>query len=142
VFLVRKIILAFALAGSGVCWNLLPFLPGPAHAAASKPTGAQFTSGPEPEIVNGTLAIIRWTTTNPGGTILHYGVVHYGTDPLHLSQNAKSPNRRNPAHPEIIFRVRIAGLRPQTTYYYTVESIGATGVKDGETSPVRTFKTM
>ena len=136
----RKIILAFALACSGVYLNLLPFLP--AHATASEPTGAQFTSGPETEIVNATLAIIRWTTANPGGTILHYGVVHYGTDPLHLSQNAKSPNRQNPAHPETIFRVRITGLRPQTTYYYTVESTGATGVKDGATSPVRTFKTM
>jgi hypothetical protein len=35
-----------------------------------------------------------------------------------LSQVAKSPNRRNPSHPEMIFRVRIAGLNPQTSYYY------------------------
>jgi hypothetical protein len=58
-----------------------------------------------------------------------------------LSQVAKSPNRRNPSHPEMIFRVRIAGLNPQTTYYYTVESTGATGASDGVSSPVRTFKT-
>jgi phosphodiesterase/alkaline phosphatase D-like protein len=87
------------------------------------------------------VAIIRWTTTNPGGTGLHYGIVHYGTDPMNLSQVAKSPNRRNPAHPEMIFRVRVAGLKPQTTYYYAVESASATGVTDGASSSVRTFQT-
>jgi hypothetical protein len=139
---VRKIILAFALASSGACLILLHIAPAPVHAAAQKSAGVQLTGGPESEIVNGTLAIIRWTTTNPGGTDLHYGVVHYGTDPWHLSQDAKSPNRRNPAHPEMVFRVRIAGLQPQTNYYYTVESTRSTGENDGITSPVKTFKTM
>ena len=87
------------------------------------------------------MAIIRWTTTNPGGTDLHYGIVHYGTDAMNLSQVAKSPNRRNPSHADMIFRVRIARLNPQTTYYYTVESTGATGVNDGVSSHIRTFKT-
>ena len=41
----------------------------------------------------------------------------------------------------MIFRVRIAGLDPQTTYYYTVESTGASGVNDGVPSPIRSFKT-
>jgi hypothetical protein len=39
------------------------------------------------------------------------------------------------------FRVRIAGLNPQTTYYYTVESTGSTEVNDGISSPIKTFKT-
>jgi phosphodiesterase/alkaline phosphatase D-like protein len=87
------------------------------------------------------MAIIRWTITNPGGTDLHYGIVHYGTDAKNLTQVAKSPNRRNPSHAGMILRVRVAGLNPQTTYYYTVESTGATGVNDGVSSPIRTFKT-
>jgi phosphodiesterase/alkaline phosphatase D-like protein len=139
---VRKIILAFALASTGPCLFLLHIAAAPVHAAGQQSAGAQLTGGPESEIVHGTLTIIRWTTTNPGATDLHYGVVHYGTDPWHLSQVAKSPNRRNPAHPEMVFRVRIAGLQPQTTYYYTVESTKSTGENDGTISPVKTFKTM
>jgi phosphodiesterase/alkaline phosphatase D-like protein len=76
-----------------------------------------------------------------GRALLHYGIMYYGTDAKNLSQVAKSPNRRNPSHPDMIFRVRIAGLNPQTTYYYTVESTGATGVNDGVSSPIKTFKT-
>ena len=110
-------------------------------AAAPTHDSVQITAGPELETVNGTVAIIRWTTTNPGGTSLHYGIVHYGTDATDLSQVAKSPNRRNTSHPDMIFRVRVAELKPQTSYYYTVESAGATGVNDGVSSPIRTFKT-
>jgi hypothetical protein len=110
-------------------------------AAAPTRNVAQITAGPELESTNDSVAIIRWTTTNPGGTDLHYGIVHYGTEAMNLSQVAKSPNRRNLSHPDMIFRVRIAGLNPQTTYYYTVESTGATGVNDGVSSPVRIFKT-
>jgi phosphodiesterase/alkaline phosphatase D-like protein len=110
-------------------------------AAAPTHDSVQITAGPELETVNGTVAIIRWTTTNPGGTGLHYGIVHYGTDATNLSQVAKSPNRRNPSHPDMIFRVRVAGLKPQTTYHYTVESTSATDVNDGVSSRIRTFKT-
>ena len=107
----------------------------PAHKAA------QLTAGPELELATDAFAIIRWTITNPGGTDLHYGVVHYGTDAKNLTQVAESPNRRNPSHPDMTFRVRIVGLNSNTTYYYRVESAGATDVSDGVSSPVRTFKT-
>ena len=107
----------------------------PAHKAA------QLTAGPELELATDAFAIIRWTITNPGGTDLHYGVVHYGTDAKNLTQVAESPNRRNPSHPDMTFRVRIVGLNSNTTYYYRVESAGATDLSDGVSSPVRTFKT-
>jgi len=55
--------------------------------------------------------------------------VHYGTDAKNLTQVAQSPNRRNPSHPDMIFRVRIMRLNSNTTYYYKVESTGATGAK-------------
>jgi phosphodiesterase/alkaline phosphatase D-like protein len=137
----RRLILAFALVVAFACLSLLHFPAARVMAAAPTPNVAQITAGPELESSNESMAIIRWTTTNPGGTDLHYGIVHYGTDAMNLSQIAKSPNRRNPSHPDMIFRVRIAGLNPQTTYYYTVESTGATGVNDGVSSPIRTFKT-
>jgi phosphodiesterase/alkaline phosphatase D-like protein len=136
--LMNRLIWAYALVAAFASLILL-HLPA-ARMIAAMPV-AQITAGPELESTNGSMAIIRWTTTNPGGTDLHYGIVHYGTDTTNLSQIAKSPNRRSPSHPDMIFRVRIAGLNPQTTYYYTVESIRATGASDGVSSPVRTFKT-
>ena len=137
----RRLILAFALVVAFACLTLLHFPAARVVAAASTHNVAQITAGPELESTNESMAIIRWTTTNPGGTDLHYGVVHYGTDAKKLSEVAKSPNRRNPSHPDMIFRVRIAGLNPQTTYYYTVESTSATGVNDGVSSHTKTFKT-
>jgi len=137
----RRLILVLALVVALVCLTLLHFPAARMIAAAPTHNVAQITAGPELESTNESMAIIRWTTTNPGGTDLHYGVVHYGTDAKKLSEVAKSPNRRNPSHPDMIFRVRIAGLNPQTTYYYTVESTSATGVNDGVSSHTKTFKT-
>jgi phosphodiesterase/alkaline phosphatase D-like protein len=111
-------------------------------AAAPTNKAAPLAADPELESATDTSAIIRWTTTNPGGTALHFGVVHYGTDAKNLTQVAQSPNRRNPSHPDMIFRVRIMGLNSNTTYYYKVESTGATGASDGVSSPVKTFKTQ
>lgn len=110
-------------------------------AVLSNHDAGVLTSSPELELATDTSAIIRWTTTNPGGTDLHFGIVHYGTDAMNLTQIAKSPNRRNISHPEMTFRVRILGLNPHTTYYYRAESAGATGASDGVSSPVGAFKT-
>src|SRR5258705_1404873 len=52
---------------------------------------AQITGGPELEIVNDTLAIIRWTTTNPGGTDLHYGIVHHAPTPRTCRRSPSLP---------------------------------------------------
>ena len=87
------------------------------------------------------LSIVRWTTNNPGGTDVHFAVVQYGTDPEDLSQIAKSQIRLNRGHPETIFRVRMSGLKPRTTYYYKVTSTESTGKSDGVESPVNRFTT-
>src|SRR5712671_858528 len=86
-------------------------------------------------------AIIRWMSTTPEGPAEHFGVVHYGTDPKDLSQMAKSPMRLNMAHPNTIFRVRVEGLMPRTTYYYTVDSTGPDGASDGVEVTVNQFTT-
>ena len=101
----------------------------------------EITKAPELEIAHDDLAIIRWTSTNPGGDDEHFAVVQYGTDPKDLSQTTKSPIRLNRTHPETIFRVRIDGLKPQTTYYYKVTSMGSGGQSDGVESPVDHFTT-
>jgi hypothetical protein len=58
-----------------------------------------------------------------------------------LGQTAKSPNQMNRNHPDMIFRVRVEGLKPKSTYFYIVESTQATGQSDGVKSPVRHFST-
>jgi len=55
----------------------------------------------------------------------------YGTDPRDLSQIAKSPIRLNQSHFNTVFRVRMDGLKPETTYFYTVDSMEANGNDDG-----------
>jgi hypothetical protein len=106
-----------------------------------KATHLSITQGPEIELAKEFLTIIKWTTNNPGGSPVHYGVVHYGLDPKSLTETAKSPIRLNPDHASTIFRVRLDNLKPGTTYYYTVGSEEATGDYDGIKSGVRHFTT-
>jgi phosphodiesterase/alkaline phosphatase D-like protein len=108
---------------------------------AQKAAHVEITQGPALESARTNSAIIAWTTKNPGGTDEHFGIVHYGTDPIGLSQTSKSPIRLNRYHSDAIFRVRVEGLTPQTKYYYTVESMGSTGVDDGAKSDIQQFST-
>jgi hypothetical protein len=107
----------------------------------AKAARVRIIQGPEIELSKESLTIIRWTINNPGGSPVHYGVVHYGTDPKDLSQTAKNPIRLNPDHQSALFRVRMDDLKPRTTYYYTVDSIEATGEGDGVKSTVKQFTT-
>jgi Purple acid Phosphatase, N-terminal domain len=94
------------------------------------------------ESITDTLAFISWSTHNPGGTILHYAIVHYGKDPNHLDLTVESPTRINPGHSEMVFRVRMDDLEPGTTYYYKVSSKQANGISDPATSAVSQFTTQ
>ena len=106
-----------------------------------KAAHVEIIKGPALEISHDDVAIVRWTTTNPGGDDDHYSVIHYGTDPNDLSQTAKNHIRLNQNHPETIFRVRMDGLQPSTTYYYKVTSMGYDGVSDGVESSLHHFTT-
>jgi len=101
----------------------------------------QISEGPEVPLEAGYLTVIRWKVNNPGGLPVHYGLVHYGTDPKNLSQTAKNPIRLNPHHSSTVFRVNLYDLPPKTTYYYTVESMDSSGKSDGVTSKIKTFTT-
>ena len=107
----------------------------------NKAARVRIRQGPEIERVDPDFAIIKWTSDNPGGSPEHYGIVRYGTDPTKLSQTAKSPIRLNPGHSYTVFRVRMDGLKPWTTYYYTVDSTGANGNGDGVGSAIKHFTT-
>jgi phosphodiesterase/alkaline phosphatase D-like protein len=123
--------------------SLLAFQPAVAQVLPElkKAERVEITKGPELEIASEYLTIIRWTTNNPGGSDVHYGVVHYGTDPKDLSQTAKNPIRLNHGHQYTRFRVRIEGLKPRTTYYYRVSSQESNDKSDEVTSGVNKFTT-
>ena len=137
----NKLLLRLAItATAGILLSLHPMV---AQVSPTTPKTARvrIAQGPEVELSKEFLTIIRWTTNNPGGSPEHYGIVRYGTDPKNLSQTAKSPIRLNPAHPSVIFRVRMDGLKPGTTYYYTVGSMESNGRDDGTKSAVKQFTT-
>jgi cytochrome c peroxidase len=116
-------------------------LPAQESPTTSKVARARIIGGPVIALSKEYLMVIRWTTNNPGGSPVHYGVVHYGTDPRKLSHTARSPIRLNPGHSYTVFRVRMDGLKPETTYYYTVDSMEANGNDDGVKTSVRYFTT-
>src|ERR1700720_257355 len=120
------------------------FLP-PVTAQATSPSKqtsrVHITKGPALESARDDWAIVTWTSNNPGGSDEHFGVVHYGTDPKNLTRTAKSHIRLNPGHSYTVFRVRVDGLAPKTTYYYKVDSVNAGGSSDKVPSPLKTFMT-
>ena len=118
------------------------------HAAATQQLSAghqserrQIVTGPALESATHNTAIIRWTANTAGGTVTHYGIVRYGTDPRSLDHIAKSPNRWSRSLPNVTYRVRINGLTPGTTYYYTVDAAQADGVGMALKSPTNQFTT-
>jgi phosphodiesterase/alkaline phosphatase D-like protein len=136
----RLLVIGAATAAAGAllfCSPVAAQNPPPAPRAEH----VEITKGPVLEISHDDVAIIRWTTNNPGGDNDHYSVIHYGTDPNDLSQTAKNHIRLNQSHPETIFRVRMDGLKPSTTYYYKVTSMGYDGVSDEVESSVHQFTT-
>ena len=149
----KRVLLTFAIAVfSGGLLSSSPILaqihPRPYSATkadilppAKKASHVKIIQGPVLELATDFLVIVRWTSTNPGGDDEHFGVVHYGTSPSDLSQTAKTDTRLNRGHPETMFRVRMLGLKPRTTYYYWVSSIGADGRDDGVKSRVTKFTT-
>ena len=59
--------------------------------------------------------------------------------PHNLNLTAKGHIRLNQTHPYTVFRVRLEDIKPGTTYYYTVDSMAATGELDGVKNTVYHF---
>jgi phosphodiesterase/alkaline phosphatase D-like protein len=134
-------LVAAGIAGSHHISNLTaaqrsPYTSKDIPPPTKKAARVQITEGPVLELFRNNEAIIRWTSNNPGGTDEHFGVVKYGTDPHSLNATAKSHIRLNRNHSYTVFRVRVEGLQPGTTYYYTVDSMNADGTDDGVKSGV------
>lgn len=60
---------------------------------------------------------------------------------MNLDQTVKNHSQLNQSHAETIFRVRMDGLKPQTTYYCKVTLMGYDGVSHGVESSVNHFTT-
>src|SRR5438270_3144910 len=135
--------LLLTLAITTTVGSLLAFQPAAAQLLppAKKAERVEITKAPALELATDHVTIVTWTTNNPGGSDVHYGIVQYGTDPKDLSQTAKSPIRLNQGHPHTTFRVRLNNLKPQTTYYYRVASEESGGTSDGVKSPISKFTT-
>jgi len=111
------------------------------RSAAQHAEPAQIIDGPTLESATDHSAILRWTTNTRGDPAVHYGAVQYGTDPQHLKQTAKSPNRWNTNLPYVRYRLRIDDLQPSTTYCYAVDIVRADGTSIGVQNPVKQFTT-
>lgn len=88
------------------------------------------TAGPNIERTTETSAIISWTTNVNSST-----VVKYGTDPDNLQFHAQQP-WGGTSH-----SVELNGLKPDTMYYYLVQSGEGDGAAGEATSRVQTFRT-
>ena len=124
---------ALALLSTRVAAQILP----PTRHAAR----VRILEKPKLELATDHLAIVRWTTDNPGGADVHYGVIHYGTDPANLGRTARSPIRLNRGHRRTTFRVRLDDIEPQTTYYFRLVCEENSGVSDGVRSATYEFTT-
>jgi len=89
----NRLLLTMAITAATV-GILLASTPGAAQVLppAKKAERVVITKSPALEVASDYLTIIRWTTNNPGGSDVHYGIVQYGTDPRDLSQTANLPS--------------------------------------------------
>lgn len=101
-----------------------------------RPSDERITNGPTVEHVGDTSATITWTT-NTGGS----SVVRYGTDRDRLRQTAESPYADNDRTRAQEHRVQLNNLRPNTTYYFIVDSGQGEGTGTEARSRVQRFTT-
>jgi phosphodiesterase/alkaline phosphatase D-like protein len=114
----------------------IAFLVLPVAAAAQHPQALTITDGPRIEYVGPHSAEIAWTTSTGGSTI-----IRYGTNPNNLDQVAEAAYDRGQGGHHVTHRVTIKNLKPNTTYYFMVDSGQGQGTGSEAKSPVASFKT-
>jgi hypothetical protein len=121
--------------GSLLCqtWPPLRSLP-PAKKARARRDPAK---GQRIERADSYLTIVRWTTNNPGGSDVHYGIVNYGTDPHDLDTDGEIAHTAEPGSSRDDVPGPPGQARSGTTYYYTVTSEESGGRSDGVKSAVQ-----
>lgn len=97
----------------------------------------KIVNGPNVEQATDSSAVVAWTTDAQSSA-----VVHYGTDANKLDQTAQeswggAANTGGSTH-----RVTLKNLKPQTTYYFSVESGQAKDTGTNAKSEVKSFATI
>jgi phosphodiesterase/alkaline phosphatase D-like protein len=104
--------------------------------AAQKPEAVKIVNGPVVEGVGDTWAVIAWTT-NTGGS----SVVRFGTDQNKLVETARAPYSDNEKTTAQNHRVHLKNLKPNTTYFFIVDSGQGEGTGTEAKSQIGQFKT-
>jgi len=120
------VVLAAALATSATA--------SPKHAP--KAQAVKITDGPRVEGTGPTWAVIAWTT-NTGGS----SIIRYGTSANSLSQTAKSAYADNDKTKAQNHRVHLKNLKPNTKYFFQVDSGQGEGTGTEAKSSVAEFTT-
>lgn len=108
-----------------------------ATCAQNRPQAERITNGPVVKKTTGTVAEIAWSTDAPGSSI-----VKYGTSPNALTQTAEEPwggnKERNGDYNHTVW---VKNLRPNTTYYFIVETGQGAGTGTQANSRPQEFHT-
>jgi hypothetical protein len=105
----------------------------PTYGGGNMPTttgAVQITNGPVIESVSDTTAVVSWSTNQPSSS-----TVQYGQSWLALNQTAQA------AWGATTHRVTINNLKPNTKYYFRVQSAQAQGTGQVARSQFGTFQT-
>jgi phosphodiesterase/alkaline phosphatase D-like protein len=124
--LLTTIVLAAGLAASATA-----IAKGPGKEPAVK-----IVDGPRVEGTGPTWAVIAWTTNTGGST-----VVRYGTDANNLTQTAKAAYADNEKTKAQNHRVHLKNLKPNTKYFFVVDSGQGEGTGTEAKSGVAEFTT-
>jgi hypothetical protein len=97
----------------------------------------RITDGPRVKQTTRNSAEIAWSTLTAGSS-----VIRYGTSPDSLSQVAEKPwGGTHEPNGDFNHTVWVKNLRPNTTYYFVVESGQGRGTGTGARSQVQEFHT-
>jgi phosphodiesterase/alkaline phosphatase D-like protein len=110
-----------------------------ATAAPKQPTkeeAVKIVDGPRVEGTGPNWAVIAWTTNTGGST-----VVRYGTDANNLAQTAKAAYADNEKTKAQNHRVHLKNLKPNTRYFFVVDSGQGEGTGTEAKSKVEEFTT-
>jgi phosphodiesterase/alkaline phosphatase D-like protein len=89
-----------------------------AALAQEKPKAERITNGPVVKATTKESAEVSWSSDAPGSSI-----VKYGTSPNALNETAEKPwGGKKEANGDYNHTVWIKNLKPNTTYYYKVET--------------------
>jgi len=115
----------------------LMILSGIAAWAQNKGKAERITNGPAVKRTTGTIAEIAWSTDAPGSSI-----VKYGSSPNALSETAEAPwGGTKESNGDYNHTVWVKNLKPNTTYYFVVETTQGAGTGTQTQSQPKEFRT-